>query len=33
MEALIIVSCVICVVAGVSVAVMIVREFSRLRNR
>ena len=33
MAALIVVSCAICVAAGVSVAVMIVREFPRLRNR
>lgn len=33
MQALIILSCAICVVAGIAVAVTIVREFPRLRNR
>jgi len=33
MEALIVVSSAVCVAAGVSVAVMLVREFPRLRNR
>ena len=33
MGALIVVSCAICVAAGVAVAVMTVREFPRLRNR
>ncbi len=33
MGALIVVSCAICVAAGVSVAIAIVREFPRLKNR
>ena len=33
MGLLIILSCAICVAAGVAVAVMLVREFPRLRNR
>lgn len=33
MGALIVVSCAICVAAGVAVAVTLVRDFPRLRNR
>lgn len=33
MQALVVISCAICVAAGVAVAVTIVREFPRLRNR
>lgn len=33
MQALIVISCAICVAAGVAVAVTVAREFPRLRNR
>ena len=33
MQALIVVSCAVCVAAGVAVAIALVKEFPRLRNR